>query len=117
MTWLFKFNTMKKYIFTFFAALISFVLSGQQVRDIPMLESEKWWGSITDLGNIMPFDDQTSVRFNHQIQNFNNQTTPLLVSNKGRYIWSDGPFAAVIKDGVVSLDFLHQWQKPPIPDF
>ena len=68
-----------------------------------MLEGEKWWGSVTDLGNIMPFDAQTSVRFNHQTQNFNNQTTPLLVSNKGRYIWSDSPFAAVIKDGVISL--------------
>lgn len=71
--------------------------------DVVMLDGEKWWGSVTDLGNIMPFDQDTHVRFNHQTQNFNNQTTPLLVSNKGRYIWSDSPFAAVIKDGVISL--------------
>lgn len=72
--------------------------------EITMLENEKWWGSVTDLGNIMPFDSETEIRFNHQTQNFNNQTTPLLVSNKGRYIWSDSPFKAEIKDGKISLD-------------
>jgi len=49
--------------------------------EVTMLENEKWWGSVTDLGNIMPFDCETVVRFNHQTENFNNQTTPLLVSN------------------------------------
>ena len=76
----------------------------QETKVITMLEGEKWWGSVTDLGNIMPFDSETTVRFNHQTQNFNNQTTPLLVSNKGRYIWSDSPFKAEIKDGNISLE-------------
>lgn len=71
--------------------------------DVVMLDGEKWWGSVTDLGNIMPFDKDTKVRFNHETQNFNNQTTPLLVSNKGRYIWSDSPFKATIANGVISL--------------
>ena len=69
---------------------------------VKMLDGEKWWGSVTDLGNIMPFDKDTRVRFNHQTQNFNNQTTPLLVSNKGRYIWSDSPLSVQIKDRVIS---------------
>ena len=93
---------MKKLFLILFCLLLS-VAGHAQNLDVRMLDGEKWWGSITDLGNIMPFDDQTSVRFNHQTQNFNNQTTPLLVSNKGRYIWSDSPLSAVIKDGVISL--------------
>ncbi len=61
-------------------------VNAQNKSEIEMLENEKWWGSVTDLGNIMPFDNETAIGFNHQTQNFNNQTTPLLVSNKGRYI-------------------------------
>ena len=67
--------------------------------DVQMLDGEKWWGSVTDLGRVMPFDCETRIRFDHQKQNFNNQTTPLLVSNKGRYIWSDSPLAVEIKNG------------------
>lgn len=93
---------MKKHFLFLLCTFLSIVGHAQDL-DVKMLDGEKWWGSITDLGNIMPFDDQTSVRFNHQTQNFNNQTTPLLVSNKGRYIWSDSPLSAVIKDGVISL--------------
>jgi len=37
-------------------------------------------------------------------QNFNNQTTPLFVSNKGRYIWCDGSFACTIKGGKITID-------------
>ena len=69
--------------------------------EVKMIEGEKWWGSVTDLGKYMPFDSETSVRFNHQTQNFNNQTTPMLVSNKGRYIWSDSPMSVEIKDGSI----------------
>ena len=71
--------------------------------EVAMLDGEKWWGSVTDLGRVMPFDAETTIRFNHQAQNFNNQTTPLLVSNKGRYIWSDSPLSISIKDGVISV--------------
>lgn len=90
----------------FAAILIAFTActNAQNESEIEMLENEKWWGSVTDLGNIMPFDNETVIRFNHQTQNFNNQTTPLLVSNKGRYIWSDSPFKAEIKDGVISIE-------------
>lgn len=86
------------------AATMTFGANAQEKQEITMLEGEKWWGSVTDLGNIMPFDSETTVRFNHQTQNFNNQTTPLLVSNKGRYIWSDSPFKAQIKDGKITLE-------------
>ncbi len=75
----------------------------QETIEVGMLENEKWWGSVTDLGNIMPFDYETSISFDHRTQNFNNQTTPLLVSNKGRYIYSDGPFKAVIADGKIKI--------------
>ena len=96
---------MKKLLLAGAVMLVTVLTAGAQDRkEIKMLENEKWWGSVTDLGNIMPFDSETVVRFNHQTQNFNNQTTPLLVSDKGRYIWSDSPFKAEIKDGIITLE-------------
>ena len=96
---------MKKLLLAGAVVLATILTAGaQDKKEVKMLENEKWWGSVTDLGNIMPFDCETVVRFNHQTQNFNNQTTPLLVSDKGRYIWSDSPFKAEIKDGIITLE-------------
>ena len=57
-----------------------FTADAQDKKEIKMLENEKWWGSVTDLGNIMPFDSETVVRFNHQTQNFNIHTRPRTIS-------------------------------------
>ena len=96
---------MKKLLLAGAVMLVTVLTVGaQDKKEIKMLENEKWWGSVTDLGNIMPFDSETVVRFNLQTQNFNNQTTPLLVSDKGRYIWCDSPFKAEIKDGIITLE-------------
>lgn len=95
---------LKRLVTLLFTLTAAFAAAKAEKIEVNMLENEKWWGSVTDLGNIMPFDSETTISFNHQTQNFNNQTTPLLVSNKGRYIWSDSPFKAVIKDGKIILD-------------
>lgn len=86
------------------AACFSFNSKAQSKTEVVMHDEEKWWGSVTDAGRIMPFDCNTEFQFNHQIQNFNNQTTPLLVSNKGRYIWSDSPFKVDISNGKISIE-------------
>ncbi len=51
----------------------------------------------------MPFCDNTTEA-DLQTQNFNNQTTPLLISNKGRYIWCDGPFRFQLRDGKIRIE-------------
>lgn len=80
------------------------LLASAQAQSIKMLDGEKWWGCITDLGVQMPFDNETNIEFDLSRQNFNNQTTPLLVSNKGRYIWCDGSFKGIIRDGKITID-------------
>ena len=85
-------------------ALLALCLSANaQPYEYQMLPGEKWWGFVTALGPQMPFDAQTDISFDLAKQNFNNQTTPLLVSNKGRYIWCDASFECSIKDGAITL--------------
>ena len=74
-----------------------------QERTVGMLPGERWWGCVTDLGVRMPFDASTELSFDLATQNFNNQTTPLLVSDKGRYIWCDSSFSVSISGGEIRI--------------
>lgn len=79
---------MKKRIISLFAIAMS--VSVTFASDFTVEEGEMWWGGATGLASRMPFGSDT-LSLDHRIQNFNNQTSPLLVSNHGRYLWSDGP--------------------------
>lgn len=69
-----------------------------------IIEDEFWWGGSIDFGTQMPFSRST-VGFVHDFRvNAPNQTMPFFVSSKGRYIWSEKPFAVNISGGVIELE-------------
>ena len=77
---------MKKTFSLAVGLLLLSVAAFAQKQVIEMPPGERWWGAVTDLGVSMPFDATTNISFDMARHNFNNQTTPLLVSDKGRYI-------------------------------
>lgn len=81
---------MKKLLITYFLALTMFAAWGQRQQTVANLAGEKWWGAATNLGTKMPFDASETI-YDLSSKNYSNQTAPLLLSNKGRYIWSDSP--------------------------
>ena len=91
-----------KRVLTLLLLLLAGTLSAREAK-VAMLPGERWWGCVTDLGVRMPFDASTDFAFDLARQNFNNQTTPLLLSDKGRYIWCDKSFAAVISKGEIRI--------------
>src|SRR5258706_7068800 len=58
---------------------------------LALLPDEGWWGGIVTEGQHMPFGGN-DFSFNFYNDNAGNQTAPFLVSNKGRYIWSEQPY-------------------------
>lgn len=97
---------MKRLLFTLsFAVLLSStaLFAQTQVSRIPSLDNEKWWGGITGFGNTMPFASNTN-KYELNKQNMNNQTSPLLVSSKGRYIWSDKPFTFLFSNDTIIIE-------------
>jgi alpha-glucosidase len=58
---------------------------------ITILPNEHWWAGIVNIGHIMPFegDEHTYDLTNY---GYDNQSAPLLLSDKGRFIWSEDPF-------------------------
>lgn len=71
---------------------------------IKFLTGEVWYGPTSDDGSKMPFDENTSFSMNLQPANTGNQYSPLLISNKGRYIWGDDAFDLKISEGVIEAN-------------
>ena len=86
-----------------FLLLISHFIGAQQVTEIKSLDGEYWWGGVTALGSKMPYI-QPMESFDLSSQNNNNQVVPLLVSSKGRYVWSDYPFAFSVTEQGIRID-------------
>ncbi|RUS46071.1 glycoside hydrolase family 31 protein [Cohnella sp. AR92] len=62
-----------------------------QSIQLKRLPGEYWWGGVINEGVRMPYGDAEYVRDLRHTDD--NQASPLLLSNRGRYVWSDEPFA------------------------
>ncbi len=94
---------MKKPIILFLLLLLGKVVWAQHVTEIKPLAGEYWWGGVVAYGDQMPYL-QPVAAFNLASQNRNNQVVPLLLSNKGRYVWSDYPFTFSVTQSGILLD-------------
>lgn len=69
------------------------------------LENELWWGGCVQDGIKMPYGKEDSY-FTQDLRGHlhYNQGVPLLLSNKGRYIWSEEPFKFVFQNNNVIIE-------------
>lgn len=88
-----------------FYVMISVVLSATLItplnadeRTIPLLEGEKFWGGCVTDGSAMPFG-ATAYERDLLGDTRGNQAQPLLISDKGRYVWCEEPFVFNFDDG------------------
>ncbi len=79
--------------------------------EIKPLDGEKWYGAYTAKAYCnTPLKDLTFQPYQANekkkdlaIDNRGNQAAPVLMSNKGRYVWSDQPFAFEFKGGTLII--------------
>ena len=78
--------------------------------EIKPLTGEKWYGAYTAKAwcntplkdiRFQPFEANTAKK--NLNDNLGNQAAPLLISNMGRYVWSNEPFAFELKEGRLLL--------------
>ena len=72
--------------------------------DIELLPDEYWWGGLSVDGYRMPYGEATKLRRNLYADNQGNQASPILISSKGRYVWSEMPYRYTFAEGVLSID-------------
>ena len=72
-------------------------------KSFKMLENEYWWGgTVVDACN-MPYSKETDTVIDLK-WNIRTQTAPLMLSNKGRYLWADNETIITIKDDVITYE-------------
>lgn len=103
---------MNPYFLCFFLLSCLCTIAQSHTSRIEPLPGEKWYGGYTakalcntpleDL-NFQPYQENESL-MDLSRDNRGNQAAPLLESSKGRFVWSDQPFAFRFEDGVLILD-------------
>ncbi len=76
-------------------------------QQIPLLEDEHWWAGVISQSHLMPFTAASQFEFDFLDDTAGNQAQPLLISDKGRYIWSDKPFRFRFDKGLLQV-----WSDP-----
>ncbi len=79
------------------------IAADQNNMEIKILPGEVWYGLASDEGTKMPLDADSDYRFDMQPAHTGNQYSPLLVSNKGRYIWGDDGYNTTVSGGVITV--------------
>jgi alpha-glucosidase (family GH31 glycosyl hydrolase) len=76
-------------------SIVIFLIYQFSYAQIKIKSGESWYGGAVTEGQSMPFKDGYS--FNLNANTGGNQASPLLLSTKGRFIWSDAPFRFSVK--------------------
>lgn len=70
---------------------------------LTLLPHEYWWAGISSLGHETPYDSTSNLSVNTWGDNKGNQCQPLLLSSKGRYVWSEQPICYEFKKGTLTV--------------
>jgi alpha-glucosidase (family GH31 glycosyl hydrolase) len=71
----------------------------QRNYNTTLLNNELWWGGLSRDGYRMPYGKTTNLTVDQWGWNDENQSQPLLISSKGRYIWCEDPIKYSFKNG------------------
>lgn len=72
--------------------------------EIKMLENEYWYGTAVAHGREMPLHKESHLAIDLRVNQTVNQTMPLLVSSKGRYLWHAQGFYLQVENGLLISD-------------
>lgn len=79
-------------------------IGASQKRVIKLLPDEYWWGGSVGGGWRMPIGADKYERLDLRVESDGNQTAPLLLSTKGRWVWCEDAFLYEFKDGVLTIE-------------
>lgn len=71
---------------------------------IKMLEREYWYGGYVHEGIIEPIGEEDFRKIDLRNNRTPNQSMPLFLSTKGRYLWWDRGFAVTFNRGMIEID-------------
>jgi alpha-glucosidase (family GH31 glycosyl hydrolase) len=85
----------------FLAGLVPPTAADQMKLEI--LEGEFWWGGLSSKGHQTPYDASSKAEHDQYGDNQGNQAQPLLLSSKGRFVWSEAPIRYSFSSGSIEV--------------
>jgi alpha-glucosidase (family GH31 glycosyl hydrolase) len=76
---------------------------GREQATLKIAPDERWWAGVISQSHLMPLHRDSSYIFDSYANTAGNQVQPLLISNQGRYVWSEEPFRLEFRDGTIHL--------------
>ena len=74
-----------------------------KLLQVKILENEYWWGGSVNRGHEMPICENSVCSFDLLGDGETDQFAPLLVSSKGRFVWSEEAFTVDAKNGTIEF--------------
>lgn len=71
---------------------------------VEFLENECWYGLCANDGTSFPLTANSDYSADFTVNRTCNQVCPILLSSKGRYIYSDSCFAICVKNGIITIE-------------
>lgn len=71
--------------------------------ELKVLDGEYWWAGLSSKGHETPYDASSKVSYDLYGDNQGNQAQPLLLSSKGRYVWSEQPIKYEFNAGQITV--------------
>ena len=91
------------YLLFLYSTVFAQVNPSETKKEIMLLQNEKWWGGAVVDGPKMPYNQDTFV-YNQYANCKGNQSQPLFISNKGRFIWSEKPLNIEFSKGKINVE-------------
>jgi alpha-glucosidase len=82
-------------------------LAAERPLELAIAADEYWWGGLSVHGPRMPYHATTRLAHNLHGDDGTNQAQPLLISNRGRYVWSEKPFRYEFGAGKLRITEAH----------
>ena len=76
-------------------------LAGMATNELVMAQGEHWWGGSAGFGTSMPFDASSNARIDLLKKNYSQQCDSLLISDRGRIVYSSKPALITVSKGVI----------------
>lgn len=72
--------------------------------EVKILSGECWYGTDIGKGKCMPITKKSKFSNDNRVANNFNQSTPLFISTKGRFVWSEEGYKLVVAHGMMRFE-------------
>ena len=93
-----------RHLFAPLAGLLLASVTSAETVTVKMEDGELWWGGANFYSRQMPFSAATDLRIDLRKDNYHNQGSALLMSNRGRVIWGGSRATIALKGGIITFD-------------